>query len=46
MDPASIAIIWQAIAAGLLAGIAGVAFFWRKIKMFLKRIFKGKEKAE
>lgn len=44
LDPGSLSIMWQAIAAGIIAGLAGISFFWKKIKFTLQRLFKKKDK--
>lgn len=44
LDPGSLSIIWQALAAGLLALAAGVSFFWKSISNFFRKIFSKKKK--
>ena len=44
LDPVSGGIILQMIIAGITGSIAYVVFYYKKVKDFLKKIFKKKEK--
>ena len=44
LDPGSGSIILQAIIAGIATAGATIVFYWRKIKMMIKKLFVKKEK--
>tara|TARA_B100000035_G_scaffold275013_1_gene251765 strand:+ start:1599 stop:1817 length:219 start_codon:yes stop_codon:yes gene_type:complete len=44
LDPGSGSIILQAILGFIAASIATLSFYWNKVKLFLKKIFKKENK--
>tara|TARA_Y100000590_G_scaffold160110_1_gene183603 strand:+ start:497 stop:712 length:216 start_codon:yes stop_codon:yes gene_type:complete len=44
LDPGSGSIILQAILGFIAAAVATLSFYWTKFKLFLKKIFKKKNK--
>ena len=44
LDPGSGSIILQAILGFIAAAVATLSFYWSKFKLFLKKIFKKKNK--
>ena len=44
LDPGTGSVILQAIVAGVAAFFTGIIFYWRKLQIFLKKIFKQNNK--
>jgi hypothetical protein len=44
LDPGTGSIILQAILGFIAASLATLSFYWGKVKLFLKKIFKKKQK--